>query len=136
MKYVIFLFAIILIAVSCNAQNLLKFGEQEAIEEGHIDFTTHYIWFVIHGQIEIDGHVFCNDREENPIIFQANLDGIAIVDTSTGIKYEHRVCNKKGCKIIHLVEKCEGTRYYFNDPGILTPTPFYQLDNNLYKHED
>lgn len=57
---------------------------------------------MIHGRIEIDGHVFLNDTCKAPIIYQANLDGITIIDTLTKQTYTHRHCEKQGCKIIHL----------------------------------
>lgn len=77
-------------------------NEQRVMKENHIDFTKEYIFFTIHGLIEIDGHTFKNDTCKCQIQFQANLDGIAIIDTCSKIKYEHRACGIKNCKIIHL----------------------------------
>lgn len=122
---------VLLFALTLPAQ--IKFGERDAIEKGHIDFTTHYIWFVITGQIEIDGHTFDNSETDYPIIFQANLDGVTIIDTCTQIQYTHRTCNKKGCKIIHLVRKEEPqveNNNWFTYPMV------YPIDDgsNLFYH--
>ena len=84
-----------------------QINEQRAMKERHIDFTKEYIFFTIHGLIEIDGHAFKNDTCKCPIQFQANLDGILIIDTCSKIQYEHRICGIKGCKIIHLKKKDE-----------------------------
>ena len=102
MKQLIFA---LLFCVVISAQS--KMNEQEAMDESHIDFNTQYLYFVIHGNIEIDGHSFCNDSRECPIIFQATLDGITIIDTCTNTKYTHRKCGVKGCKLIHLVKYAE-----------------------------
>ena len=125
MKHIII---ISLFFVSLMAQS--KFSERDAIKESHIDFTTHYIWFVLTGQIEIDGHEFDNSEADCPIIFQANLDGVTIIDTCTGIKYTHRTCNKKGCKVIHLVRK--------EDPPITNPNWYTlpKLDYNSFYHSE
>ena len=84
-----------------------KMNEREAMGESHIDFTKQYIYFTIHGLIEIGGHTFLNDTCKNPIIFQATLDGITIIETSCNNKYTHRKCDVKGCNIIHLVAESE-----------------------------
>jgi hypothetical protein len=101
MKRINFLIACILIFGSL-AFAQTKIDEQGAIKRTHIDFTSQYIYFVIHGQIEIDGHTFYNDTCKSPIIFQATIDGVTIVDTLTKQSYTHRKCNKRDCKIIHL----------------------------------
>jgi len=124
MKHIII---ILLFALTLSAQ--IKFGERDAIEKGHIDFTTHYIWFVLTGQIEIDGHAFDNSKTDCPIIFQANLDGVTIIDTCTGIQYTRRTCNKKGCKVIHL-EKKEEPQIKNND-WFIYPN-LYPIDNISY----
>jgi hypothetical protein len=80
-------------------------NEQRAMKESHIDFTKEYIFFTIHGLIEIDGHIFKNDTCKSPIQFQATLDGIMIIDTISKTEYVHRVCNHKNCNIIHLEER-------------------------------
>jgi hypothetical protein len=100
---------IMLIVLSIAVAILFCFGQQkinerQTIDKSHIDFTTQYIYFVIHGQIEIDGHTFYNDTCKSPIIFQATLDGVTIIDTLSKKTYKHRVCDKVGCKIIHLSE--------------------------------
>jgi hypothetical protein len=109
----------------------LKFNEGDAIKESHIDFTTHYIWFVLSGQIEIDGHEFDNSKTDCPIMFQANLDGVTLSDTCTFTEYTHRTCNKKGCRVIHLVRKVEPP--INNNPYWYT-LPNSQLDYNLFYH--
>lgn len=106
-----------------NAQS--KMNEQRCIKESHIDFTKEYIYFTIHGLIEIDGHIFKNDTCKCPIQFQANLEGIVIIDTCQNIKYEYRKCSKPDCKIIHLIEKIDVNYYkpggfqYFLTPNSL-----------------
>jgi hypothetical protein len=82
-------------------------NEQRAIKERHIDFTKEYIFFTIHGLIEIDGHTFKNDTSKCPIRFQANLDGISIIDTCAKVKFKHRICRHTNCKIIHLEKQEE-----------------------------
>lgn len=77
-----------------------KLTEQQIIKNTHIYFTKEYISFVIHGLIEIDGHVFLNNTCKSPVVYKADLDGITII--KDGIKYKHRKCNIKGCNIIHL----------------------------------
>jgi len=99
---ILVLFSLMVLSVSAQE----KMGEKEAMNEKHLDFTKQYLWFVIHGKIEIDGHIFTNHKKECPtIIFKANLDGVSIIDTCTNTQYQHRTCNKKGCDIIHLEEK-------------------------------
>ena len=97
------LFFLLLIPMFCLSQQ--KLNERQVIDKSHIDFTSQYVYFVIDGEIEIDGHTAYNGARKSPIIFQANLDGVTIIDTSTGVTYSHRHCNeeKQGCKIIHLV---------------------------------
>ena len=103
MKKFVYLLLITLLAFNVNGQQ--KMGEKDAIRESHIDFTRQYLFFTLHGMIEIDGHTFLNDTCRCPIIYQANLDGITIVDTCMNIIYEHRTCSIKGCKTIHLIIK-------------------------------
>jgi hypothetical protein len=132
MKKLLFgiLFLIIFVC-SCYGQmeklsheTVKKMSEQECIKESKIDFSTQVIFFEISGEIEIDGHIINNAKRESPIIFIANLDGVTIMDTSTGLKYGHRVCDRKGCKIIHLtaypIFKAQGN-FYWQD---------LRLDNN------
>jgi hypothetical protein len=83
----------------CFSQPL---NERQTINKTHIDFITQYIYFVIHGLIEIDGHTFYNDTCKSPIIFQATLDGVTVIDTLTKQTYTHRKCDKVGCSVIHL----------------------------------
>lgn len=87
-----------------------KLTEQQIIKNNHIDFVKEYISFVIHGLIEIDGHVFLNDTCKSPVVYKADLDGITII--KDGIKYKHRKCNINGCNIIHL----EPIDTYLTDP--------------------
>jgi len=152
-KIILSLVVLILLSFSVSGQEKDKMNEKRALEEKHIDFTKEYLWFVIYGEIEIDGHTFTNHKKECPtVVFRANLDGIAIVDTCTNTYYQHRVCNKKGCNVIHLEEKQTiqlyqpGWNYpnwqYFMSPTnngvILDSTKQFQngihLDQNIYKH--
>lgn len=97
-----------------------KLTEQQIIKNAHIDFIKEYISFVIHGLIEIDGHVFLNDTCKSPVVYKADLDGITII--KDGIKYKHRKCNISGCNIIHL----EPIDTYLTDPifkSVLHCTP-------------
>jgi hypothetical protein len=87
---------------SSTAYSQKTMSEERAMKESHIDFSKEYIFFTIHGLIEIDGHIFKNDTCKCPIQFQANLDGIAIIDTCAKVKFKHRVCSHKNCNIVHL----------------------------------
>lgn len=101
-----FLYAV-LCAVSLSSFGQKPMNEQRTMKESHIDFTKEYIFFTIHGSIEIDGHTFKNDTCKCPIQFQANLEGIAIIDTCAKVKYKHRICSHKNCNIIHLERQDE-----------------------------
>lgn len=101
MKKLILILTIILFGLNLNSQTR-KLNEKECIKKSHIDFTKEYIYFSIHGLIEIDGHVFKNDTCKCPIIYKANIDGITIIDTCKNIKYKHRACGVKNCPILHL----------------------------------
>jgi hypothetical protein len=96
------IFTLLLFASNICIFSQDKMTEQRTMKESHIDFTKEYIFFTIHGLIEIDGHTFKNDTCKCQIQFQANLDGIAIIDTCSKVKYEHRACGIKNCKIVHL----------------------------------
>lgn len=102
-----------------------KLTEQQIIKNTHIYFTKEYISFVIHGLIEIDGHIFLNDTCKSPVIYKSDLDEITII--KDGAKYKHRKCNIKGCNIIHL----EPIDIYLTDPifkSVLHCTPnIYQV---------
>lgn len=113
--------------ISMNLSGQSKMNEQKAMKESHIDFTKEYIFFTIHGLIEVDGHTFQNDTRKCPIQFQANLDGITIIDTCLKVKYEHRVCEVKDCKVIHLVESLslQLLRGWAKPNYILTPNSNY-----------
>lgn len=116
---------LIALTLSVNLFCQHKMTEKEAINKDHIDFTKEYLWFKIHGLIEIDGHTFKNDTCHCPIIFQANLDGVTIIDTCFKQEYTHRNCGVKNCKIIHLVKKAEpiyqpSNRYPFWLNGVNT----------------
>jgi len=100
--------ALILAVVMCcfySSFGQKTMNEQRTMKENHIDFTKEYIFFTIYGLIEIDGHEFKNDTCKIPIQFQANLDGISIVDTLNKVEYDHRKCGKANCNIIHLIKK-------------------------------
>lgn len=86
-----------------------KINEKQAIEKSHINFNREYLFFVISGAIEIDGHTFINDTSKTPIIFKATIDGISIVDTSKNIEYQHRKCDEPNCPILHLEIKQQPT---------------------------
>ena len=106
--------------------------EKQSIDKSHIDFTTQYLYFVIHGQIEVDGHTFYNDTCKSPIIFQATIDGVTIIDTLTKQTYTHRKCGIAGCKIIHLTPVIATTPIY-KSPWRLYQTPLeLHNDNAIY----
>lgn len=90
---------------TASASGQGRMSEREAIQKSHVDFSREYLYFVIHGQIEIDGHTFVNDTCRHPIIFMATLDGVTIVDTLSKVQYTHRVCTAPGCRVVHLVVK-------------------------------
>ncbi len=94
------IFLLFVLPVITQAQQ--RMTEKQVMKESHIDFSRQYIYFTLSGKIEIDGHLFKNDTCKCPIIYQATLDGVTIIDTCAKVKYFHRKCNLKGCKIIHL----------------------------------
>lgn len=81
-----------------------RINEQQAMKKTHIDLTKEYVFFNISGLIEIDGHTFLNDTCKSPIVFEATLDGVTIINPKTREKYTHRICEVKGCNIIHLIQ--------------------------------
>lgn len=101
----IFLIVILAIILTVPACSQYRMTEREAIQKSHIDFSREYLYFVLHGEIEIDGHTFTNDTSSHPIIYWANLDGVTIIDTLTRTQYTHRTCGVKGCQVIHLIVK-------------------------------
>jgi hypothetical protein len=103
MKKIIFI--ILMLSICSFVYSQGKMNEQRTMKESHIDFTKEYIFFIIHGLIEIDGHIFKNDTCKCPIIFKANLDGVTIIDTCLKQTYTHRICAHKNCRIIHLIKK-------------------------------
>ena len=111
----------ILLCMSVIVQAQQRMTEKQVMKESHIDFSRQYIYFTLHGLIEIDGHIFKNDTCKCPIIYQATLDGITIIDTCIKVKYVHRKCNVKGCKIIHLIKE-EGPEDTYKSRG----QPFIQ----------
>jgi hypothetical protein len=121
-RIIVVLFGVVITTLLCFGQQRLN--ERQVIDKSHIDFSTQIIYFVVHGQIEIDGHTFYNDTCKSPIIFQANLDNISIVDTLTKVFYNHRHCDREkyGCKIIHLSPKNE---------NILTVPSWRYWNNNI-----
>lgn len=120
-KLLIFL---LLLGSICQAQQ--KMTEKQVMKESHIDFTKQYIFFTLHGLIEIDGHTFKNDTCKCPIIYKATLDGVTIIDTCKKVEYTHRKCNEKGCKIIHLIKSESDVIEITPDRRIL---PYYYLDD-------
>jgi len=100
MKKITVLFVILFVSISVFSQK--RMNEKRVMKEKHINFTEEIIYFNLSGLIEIDGHTFLNDTCKCPIIYYANLDGVTIIDTCTNIKYDHRICGKPGCTIIHL----------------------------------
>ena len=108
-----------------------KLTEQQIIKNTHIDFTKEYISFVIHGLIEVDGHVFLNDTCKSPVVYKADLDGITII--KDGVKYKHRKCNINGCNIIHL-EPVGISSLIFN-PNEFPAHPKAYYNVNTINHE-
>jgi len=132
------LFAVLLFILSFSAGAQTPMNEKDAIEKSHIDFSKQYLFFVIHGIIEIDGHQFKNDTCKSPIIYKATLDEISIQDTLNKVEYSHRNCNISGCKIIHLNKKQRAALsliatdtlrtlpYFFNDPMPYYPPSMFK----------
>ncbi len=81
------------------------------------------IRIIIPGDIELDGHIFKNDTSKEPIWYEANIDGVKIYNPISGKEYDHRLCSKPNCKVIHLVDK-----YYIS----LRSYPSFKLYNNGY----
>lgn len=52
--------------------------------------------------IEIDGHIFDNEKSKDPIYFEASLSGIKIY--SKAKIYSKRECEKEKCEITHLTD--------------------------------
>ena len=125
------LLLLLLFALPVITQAQQKMTEKQVMKETHIDFSRQYIYFTLHGLIEIDGHIFKNDTCKCPIIYQATLDGITIIDTCTKVKYVHRKCNVKGCKIIHLTKKEETEIIDYRYLPIIEPLLEHQLDFTL-----
>ena len=121
------LLLILLFALPIITQAQQKMTEKQVMKESHIDFSRQYIYFTLHGLIEINGHIFKNDTCKCPIIYQATLDGITIIDTCIKVKYVHRKCNVKGCKIIHLTKETEPEITYPYWPNV-QPLLDHQLD--------
>jgi len=118
----------ILFCVSVITQAQQRMTEKQVMKESHIDFSRQYIYFTLHGLIEIDGHIFKNDTCKCPIIYQATLDGITIIDTCIKVKYVHRKCNVKHCKIIHLTKETESEMIDYRYLPIIEPLLEHQLD--------
>lgn len=97
---------LLLIAVPVIGQTKQPLGEQQTMKESHIDFTSHYITFILHGQIEIDGHSFLNDTCKTPVTYNATLDGVELRRGLTET-FTHRKCGVQGCKIIHLTVRTD-----------------------------
>lgn len=112
-----------------------RLTEKDVIQNSHIDFSRQYISFVLSGLIEIDGHVFLNDTCRSPIKYRATLDKVILIDTVCGNEYTHRICNKPGCKIIHLTEVAKFATWSswgsITTPGTLS-TPGYGTMNLGY----
>jgi hypothetical protein len=119
MKKLLLIFTMALFLLPGKGQE--KMNEKQAIKETHIDFTKQYIFFTLHGLIEIDGHIFKNDTCKCPIIYKSTLDGITIIDTCKKIEYVHRKCSKKGCNIIHFIKKEDDVIQYSDPPYWVQP---------------
>jgi len=130
MKKLIYLLLILVIPVFAMPQKPMN--EKQALKESHIDFNSQYLFFEIHGLIEVGGHTFSNDTCKNPIIYYADAEKVQMYfknDTLYGIPqtvYRKSKCNKNGCKILHLVEvKTEIPEPYYggfkftNTPGLI-----------------
>lgn len=123
MKTLLIIFALCLSIPAFAQKKALT--EQQVIDKTHIDFTKEEIRFVLHGEIEIGGHTFINDTCKSPIEYRSNLDRVVIIDPSNGQQYTHRICDHKGCKVIHLVEDVVLTDYpYYRNP-FYVQTPGY-----------
>jgi len=107
MKKIILLLILIfgLGLVSINSQDKKRLNERDCIKKSHIDFKKEFIWFVIHGLVEVDGHVFLNDTSECPLIYKAAKDGMKIYNKCTKDEYQYRNCGEKDCLIFHLEDK-------------------------------
>jgi len=101
-KQLIIIGLLLSVLVVLNGQK--RMNESRTMKEKHIDFTEEVIYFELSGFIEIDGHIFKNDTCKCPIIYTADFDGITIMDTCTKTKYMRRICDKPGCKILHLTK--------------------------------
>lgn len=96
------LLLIALLALSISAFAQKPMDEKSALKESHIDFTKQYLFFVIIGNIEIDGHEFVNQNQKCPIIYKADIKSVTISDTCTNTYYRSRQCERKDCRVIHL----------------------------------
>ena len=96
------LLTILAILISFNAISQNRMNEQRVMKEKYIDFKKEYIYFTLHGLMEVNGHTFKNDTCRCPVIYQATLDEVTLIDTCTKVTYIHRDCGIKNCNIIHL----------------------------------
>jgi len=128
---------IILLFIGLHMQGQI-IDEQKAIKEKHIDLTSDYIYFKIHGLIEVNGHLIKNDTSKCPYIYKADKNGILIYRNCDKDEkgrvyttYQVRECGVQGCKILHLQEKIpaqEVPLHWWNTPDI----EYYDnYDNNL-----
>jgi hypothetical protein len=101
MKRIIIILYVLVAFIQCTNEQE-KINEKRVIKEKHIDFNKGYLYFELHGLIEIDGHIFLNDTMSCPIVYKADLEGIEIINECNKKEYEYRKCDKKGCEIIHL----------------------------------
>lgn len=101
------LFLLVIVVSLAVAQKPLT--EKQAIQKDKIDLKKEYVYFIIHGQVEINGHIFINDTCAAPIMFEARLTGIKIWDGKT--EYQYRDCGVVDCSIVHLTEKVTVMQY-------------------------
>ena len=110
-----------------------RLGEQDAIRKSHIDLKKEYIYFVIHGFIETDGHTFCNDTTSNPFIFHADLEGTKIYrKNEPQTLYNKRNCGHKDCNVLHLETRLINSGYgYFRNNWQLQIDTLSSYPNNI-----
>lgn len=84
--------------------SLSTFGQSKTIfQEPDKNNTLILLLKTLDGQIEIDGHIFDNNKSKDPIQFEASLTGIKIFDAKR--EYQYRKCSIENCRIIHLEPK-------------------------------
>lgn len=106
----LFIIAVLIITANLSAQSRFNV----------VDYEKPHVSISIQGKIEIDGHTFDNEKSKDPVIFEADLNGIKIYNSKT--EYKKRKCDNEKCKVIHLQNKS----YLTNISQSLNNTYFYQ----------